>query len=74
MSGPLSKWQPTIDNICDWLLEHGKPGWAHAIEALHESEIDHRRAYERQLQAYYELKEKHEPRPKGEPYVNWTGD
>ena len=59
----MSGW-PSIADVAAYLREHGKEAAAIVVERVAESEQRCRQAAHENLQAYYALKEKYEPRPK----------
>ena len=59
----MSPW-PTVEEVAAYLREHGKDAAARVVEMVADSEKRCRKAAEDNLQAYYALKEKYEPRPK----------
>ena len=65
---------PTVAGVVAHLRESGHPTMADVVERLEESEKLARQAADASVRAYYALRDKHEPRPKAESFVNWTGD
>lgn len=65
-----------IEQAVAVLRENGHALLADAVVRLAESEQQARRASETTLQAYYDLKERHEPTPRSPDCWknNWTGD
>lgn len=62
----MSPW-PTVEEVAAYLREHGKDAAARVVEMVADSEKRCRKAAEDNLQAYYAIKLKYEPRPKGPP-------
>ena len=62
--------------VIDYLRTAGLVAMADAVERLRDEAIRMHRAAEKNLQDYYELKDKYEPRPKSPSCWknNWTGD
>ena len=66
----------SIQAVIDYLRNAGQTGMAEAVERLKECEQRMRNAAEKNLQDYYALKDKHEPRPPSPSCwkSHWTGD
>ena len=62
--------------VIDYLRSVGQDAMADAVERLQDEAIRMRRAAEKSVQDYYELKDKYEPRtPSPSCWKNnWTGD
>jgi len=62
--------------VIDYLRSAGQDAMADAVARLQDEAIRMHRAAEKNLQDYYELKDKYEPRPKSPSCwkSNWTGD
>lgn len=65
---------PTVDDVIAFLDGSDRPAMATVVRTLGEAERECRRAAEANLRALYALRDKYEPRPQGDRYVNWTGD
>ena len=67
---------PTIAEVIAYLKNAGEINMATVVERLVDSEKSAERANQNLIKAYYELKDKYEPRPKSPScwHNNWTGD
>lgn len=65
---------PTVNGVIAHLRSSGQPTMAEVVERLADDERRLRTQMAENLRQYYELKDRHEPRPKAESFVNWTGD
>lgn len=65
---------PTVEGVIAYLRALGQPVMGDVVERLASSERTCRAQMAENLRQFYELKDKYEPRPKAESFINWTGD